>query len=76
MAGSWDYHTKSDRETQILHDTIYMWNLKIGQINLFTKQKQIHRYRKKTYGYQRGNEGEGQTGNMWLMDISYHIWKT
>ena len=26
------------------------------QINYFTKQKQIHRYRKQTYGYQREKE--------------------
>ena len=36
-----DSHTewiKSDRERQILYDTIYMWNLKkVVQINLFTK---------------------------------------
>ena len=24
-------------------------------MNLFTKQKQTHRFRKQTYGYQRGN---------------------
>ena len=27
------------------------------QMNLFTKEKQIHRLRKQTYGYQRGNVG-------------------
>ena len=27
------------------------------QMNLFTKQKQIHRLRKETYGYQRGKVG-------------------
>ena len=27
------------------------------QMNLFTKQKQTHRDRKQTYGYQRGNMG-------------------
>ena len=34
-----------------------MWNPKKKkkiQMNLFTKQKQIHRIRKDTYGYQRG----------------------
>ena len=31
-----------------------MWNLKIIEINLYIKQKQTHRPRKKTYGYQRG----------------------
>ena len=29
-------------------------------MNLYTKQKQTHRYRKQTYGYQRGKgDGEG-----------------
>ena len=28
-------------------------------MNLFTKQKQTHRPRKQTYGYQRGNVGGG-----------------
>ena len=28
--------------------------LKIIQMNLYTKQKQTHRHRKQTYGYQRG----------------------
>ena len=29
-------------------------------MNLFTKQKQIHRFRKQTYGYQRGKVGGGR----------------
>ena len=29
------------------------------QMNLFTEQKQTHRPRKQTYGYQRGKVGEG-----------------
>ena len=33
--------------------------LKMMQMNLFTKQKQNHRFQKKIYGYQRGNVGEG-----------------
>ena len=32
---------------------------KMIQMNLFTNQKQIHRLRKQTYGYQRGKAGEG-----------------
>ena len=27
-------------------------------MNLFTKQKQTHRLREQTYGYQRGKEGD------------------
>ena len=43
-----------------IHDITYMWNLiKMIQMNLYTKQKQTHRYRKQTYGYQRGKGGEG-----------------
>ena len=60
-----DYHTKwskPDRERQISYDIAYMWNLKKKkiQMNLFTKQKETHRDRKQTYGYQRGKgAGEG-----------------
>ena len=46
-------------QRQITYDIAYMWNLKkIIQMNLFTKQKQSHRHRKQTYGYQRG-KGDG-----------------
>ena len=31
-----------------------------SQMNLFTKQKQTHRHRKQTYGYQRGKVGGGR----------------
>jgi len=35
-----------------------MWNLKRRYtMNLFTKEKYIHRHRKETYGYQRGKKG-------------------
>ena len=29
-------------------------------MNLFTKQKQTHRHRKQTHGYQRERSGEGE----------------
>ena len=49
------------RERQISYDITYMWNLKkkMVQMNLFTKQKQSHRYKNKltvTKG-ERGGEG-------------------
>ena len=50
MDGPGDYHTKwskADRERQI----------KITQMNLFTKQKYTHRHRNHTYGYQSGKSG-------------------
>ena len=46
----------------------YMWNLKkMIQMNLFTKQKQAHRYRKQIYGYQR-RKGWGRIN--WEFGIS------
>ena len=41
----------SQRKTNIIYH-LYMDSKKITQINLFTKQKQIHR-KKQIYGYQR-----------------------
>ena len=40
---------KSDRERQILHDFIYMWNLK-NKTNEQTEQKQSYSYREQTTG--------------------------
>jgi len=43
------------RQRQISYDMSYIWNLKKkNDTNLFAKQKQTHRHRKQTYGYQRG----------------------
>ena len=43
------------RQKEKYCDITYIWNLKkMIQMNLFTKQKQTHRHRKQTYGYQRG----------------------
>ena len=47
--------TQKDKYHMII---AYMWNLRNLQMNLFTKLKQTHRYRKQTYGYQRG-KGRG-----------------
>ena len=51
-----------------------MWNLKIIQMNVYTKYKQIYRHRKQTCGYQRG-EGreEGQIRGMGLTETKYYI---
>ena len=39
-----------------------------------TKQKQIHRYREQTSGYQWGEErGEGQDRGRGLRGINYHV---
>ena len=47
----------SQTETNIT-DHLHVESKKKIRTNLFTKQKQTHRHRKQTYGYQRGR-GEG-----------------
>ena len=64
--------SKVVRERPILYDITYTWNLKIIQMNLHTKQKETHRHRKQTYGYQRGEGGEGQIRTMGLTDTNYY----
>ena len=55
--------SKSDRERQISHDITYMWNLKkMIQMNLFTKQKQIHRHRNKHMVTKEERGGENKLG--------------
>ena len=58
MDGPGDCHTKqrkSQRGRQISHDITHMWSLKkMIQVHLFIKQKQTHRHRKHTDGYQSG----------------------
>ena len=44
------------------------------QMNLFTKQKQTHRHRKQTYGYQRGKGGRDKSG-VWDEHIHTIIYK-
>ena len=36
-----------------------MWDLKNDTNEFFTKQRQTHRHRKQTYGFQRGKVGRG-----------------
>ena len=49
--GPRDYHAKSNREKNI---SLHVESKKMLQMNLFIKEKHIHRHRKKTFGYQRG----------------------
>ena len=49
-----------------------MWNLKkMVLMNLFTKQKWSHRYRKQTYGYQ-GIRGRGIDWRLALTHAHYY----
>ena len=41
-------------------------------MNLFTKQKQTHRFRKQTYGYQKGNIVAGGRGKSGAWDEHIH----
>ena len=43
-------------------------------MNVYAKQEHIHRYRKQTCGYQKGEErGEGQIRGMELADTNYYV---
>ena len=42
-----------------------MWNLKYDTNKFITKQKQIHRHRKQTYGYQKGKRQERNKLELW-----------
>ena len=44
-------------------------------MNLFTKQKQIHRLRKQTYSYQRGKVGRRDKSGIWDGHIHTTIFK-
>ena len=44
--------TKSDREGEILYDIPFICNLKTNNTNEFAKQKETHRLREWTYGWQ------------------------
>ena len=61
MGGPRDDHSKWNKQTET--DRYHMMSLMCGiwntiQMDLLTKQKQTHRNRKQTYGYQKGM-GEG-----------------
>ena len=47
----------SQRKTNIISLVCGILKKKKIQMNLFTKQKQTHRFPKQSYGYQRGNGG-------------------
>ena len=47
------------RKTNIICYRLHVESKKLVQMNLFTKQKESHRCRKQTYGYQGGSGGEG-----------------
>ena len=56
-------YSKLDRERQTYHS--YVESKKMIQMNLFTKEKQTHRLRKQTYGYQMGKVGREDKLGVW-----------
>ena len=59
LDGPRDYHTKwgkSEGERQISWYHLYVESKIWYKWTYLTKQKQTHRHRKQTYGYQRGRE--------------------
>ena len=78
MNGPGDYHSKwrkSERERDKCHMVSLMCGIFKNDTNeLIYKQKQTHRYRKQTYGYQRGKRGEGYIRILGLTDMHHRIW--
>ena len=58
LGGQYTKCNKSDRETQILYDVTYMWNVKKPKKLVNVTKKQTHRYREQISGYQWGGEGQ------------------
>ena len=51
--------SQTEKDKYHLISLIYVESKIMIQMNLLPKQKQTHRHRKQTYGYQRGKAGEG-----------------
>ena len=62
---------KSERETQILYDIAYIWNLKYDTENLSIRQKQIHRHSKQTCGFQESRRMDWEFGIVVLSHLSH-----
>ena len=70
LDGSRDYHTKSDRETQMPYDSTYILNLKKWYKWTYLQNRNRLRLRKQTYGYQKGKVVVG--GINWDFGIDTH----
>ena len=76
MDGHRDYHTmwsmpEKDKYSML---SLYVKSKKIESMNLYMKQKQIHRHRKQIYSYQQGR-GEGDKLGVWDVQIYTTIYK-
>ena len=67
----------SQTEKAKYHMISLIWGIKnMTQMNLFTKQKQTHRLRKKPYGYRRGKVREKDKLGVWDWPIYTNICQT
>ena len=67
--------SKTKRKTNTVWYHLYVKSKKIKRVNI-RKQKQTHRYREQTSGYQWGEgRGEGQAGGMGLRDTKTTVYK-
>ena len=63
----------SQKEKDKYYTISRTWNLKYDT-NQCMKQKQTHRYREQTCGYQGGEGvGEGRNGSLGLAEANYYI---
>ena len=59
------------RQTQILYDVTYTQNLKITQMNLYTKQKQAHRQKANLWLPKGNRVGKGKIKSVGLTGTNY-----
>ena len=59
LGGHFDKRHKSEEDKYCMI-SLKCGTSKIIQMNLYTKQKQIQRHKKHTYGYQQGKEGSSR----------------
>ena len=65
---------ESQKEKDIYHVISLYVESKLTQMNLFTKQKQIHRHKEQTCSCDRRMGGEGQSGSLQLANANYYMW--
>ena len=73
MGGLIDYHKNEVSQTEKgkhhMISFIHGISFKMIQMNLFTKQKETHRFQKQIHGYQRGNVG--RRGKLRSLALTY-----
>ena len=60
-------------QSEVICSCLCVESQKMIQMNLFLKQKQIHRLRKQMYCYQKGKLGHGEITSLGLADEQYYM---